>query len=190
MTTYNMTVTKQQLEFIRDATELLSRISAGQVDEVLKYAPIDPESYWEARGALLRALKPFEDTTFRRSIINNGCWDIYQAARYMLAWDRVPEGIPFCADFHEPIQYGSEPLPSVKQVESNQWIKCSDRLPGHGQEVLACNAGRPVETVVLYADADKTDGYYWAVFSETIYSADFGDFEYWMPLPLPPETKP
>ena len=41
MTTYNIAVTEQQLGFIRDATELLSRIASGQVYEVLKYAPID-----------------------------------------------------------------------------------------------------------------------------------------------------
>lgn len=118
MATYMMTLTAQQLEFIRDATELLSRIAGGQVYEVLKYAPIDPESYWEARGALLRALKPFEDKTFQRSIIDNGCWDIYQVARHQLAWDRIPEGIPFCTDFHEPIQYASEPLPVVDKLDS------------------------------------------------------------------------
>ena len=117
MTTYTMTVTKQQLEFIRDATELLSRIAGGQVYEVLRYAPIDPMKYWEARGAMLRALQPFKDKTFQRSIIDSGCWDIYQVSRHRLAWDRKPEGIPFCVDFYEPVQHGPDPLPVVQRVE-------------------------------------------------------------------------
>ena len=118
MATYILTVTEQQLEFIRDATGLLSRIAGGQVYDALKYAPIDPENYWEARGALLRALKPFEDKTFSRSIIDSGCWDIYQVANHRLAWDRMPEGIPFCINFYEPIQHASEPLPTVTRVEA------------------------------------------------------------------------
>ena len=116
MTTYTMTVTKQQLEFIRDATELLSRIASGQIDEVLKYAPIDPESYWEARGAMLRALEPFISKIPQPSDIDGGCWDIYQVVWHRLAWDRKSEGMQF-VDFYEPIQIGPEPLPSVKRVE-------------------------------------------------------------------------
>ncbi len=116
--TYTMTITAQQLAFIRDATELLSRIAGGQVYEVLRYAPIDPMKYWEARGAMLRALQPFKDKTFQRSIIDSGCWDIYQVARHRLAWDRKPEGIPFCVDFYEPVQHGPDPLPVVQRVEA------------------------------------------------------------------------
>lgn len=117
MTTYTLTVTAQQLAFIRDATELLSCIAGGQVYEVLRYAPIDPMKYWEARGAMLRALQPFKDKTFQRSIIDSGCWDIYQVACHRLAWDRKPEGDPSCLHFHEPVQHGLDPLPTVKRVE-------------------------------------------------------------------------
>jgi len=115
--TYTMTITAQQLALIRDATELLSRIASGQVYEALKYAPIDPEMHWEARGAMLRALMPFEDKTFQQSIIGSGCWDIYQVARHRLAWDRKGEGDSSCVDFCEPQPHGTEPLPTVKRVE-------------------------------------------------------------------------
>ena len=36
MTTYTLTVTAQQLAFIRDATELLSRIAGGQIEEAMR----------------------------------------------------------------------------------------------------------------------------------------------------------
>ena len=114
---YTITVTAEQLSFIRDATELLSRIASGQVYETLRYAPIDPARYWEARGALLRALEPFEDKMFQKSIIDNGCWDIYQVARHRLAWDRKPEGDPFSVAFDEPFQTSQYPLPIIQDVE-------------------------------------------------------------------------
>lgn len=113
---YILTVTDEQLSFIRDATELLSRITSGQVYEVLEYAPIDPNKYSEARGALLRALRPFEDKTFQRSIIGSGCWDIYQVARYRLAWDRKPEG-GFTVAFDEPFQTSQYPLPIIQCLD-------------------------------------------------------------------------
>lgn len=116
MTTYTITVTAEQLTFIRDATELLSRVASGQVYEMLKYAPIAPAKYWEARGALLRALRPFEDKTFQRSIIGGGCWDIYQVARHRLAWDRKPEG-GFTVAFDEPFQTSQYPLPIIQRLE-------------------------------------------------------------------------
>ena len=111
-TTYTITVTAEQLVFIRDATELLSRIASGQVYEVLEYAPIDPAKYSEARGALLRALEPFEDKTFQRSIIGSGCWDIYQVARHRLALDRERS-----VDFGEPFQTSQYPLPIIQRLE-------------------------------------------------------------------------
>ena len=37
---YTLTVTERQLELIRNATELLSRIATGQVYEMLRYAPV------------------------------------------------------------------------------------------------------------------------------------------------------
>lgn len=117
MTTYTLTVTAQQLEIIRNATELLSRIAGGQVEEVLRYAPIDQEDYFEARGSLLRALEPFMSKTYQPSDIDSGSWDIYQVARHRLAWDRKPQGDPSCLHFDDPVQHGSEPLPTVKRVE-------------------------------------------------------------------------
>lgn len=120
MTTYTMTVTAQQLAFIRDATELLSRIAGGQIEEALRYAPIDQKDYWEARGALLRALEPFTSKTYQPSIIDSGCWDIYQVARHRLAWDRKPEGMPFYVDFYAPVQHGPEPLPVVQRDEDQK----------------------------------------------------------------------
>jgi len=117
MTTYTLTVTAQQLEIIRDATELLSRIAGGQVEEVLRYAPISHADYWEARGAMLRALGPYKSQDYYRVIIDNGSWDIYQVARHRLAWDRKLEGDPSCLHFDEPVQHGSEPLPIVSTVE-------------------------------------------------------------------------
>ena len=115
--THTLTITKQQLEFIRDATELLSRIAGGQIEEALRYAPIDQKDYWEARGAMLRALEPFISKTYQPSVIDSGCWDIYQVTRHRLAWDRKPEGDPSCLHFHEPVQHGLDPLPTVKRVE-------------------------------------------------------------------------
>ena len=118
--TYTLTVTKRQLEFIRDATELLSRIAGGQIEEALRYAPIDQKDYWEARGAMLRALEPFISKTYQPSVIDSGCWDIYQVTRHRLAWDRKPDGVPFHVDFYEPMQCGPEPLPVVKRVEDQK----------------------------------------------------------------------
>lgn len=112
---YTLTVTERQLELIRNATELLSRIATGQVYEALSYAPINQEDYFEARGSLLRALEPFISKTYQPSDVAGGCWEIYQVVRYQLAWDRNPKGELFQTEAYEPMQCSREPLPIVSK---------------------------------------------------------------------------
>ena len=105
----------------------------------------------------------------------------------------------------------------IKHLESqNQWIKCSDRLPEHGKEVLAlmkysdtnrqtmlmgCYLERFTEESDLEAESydeycEEDDTYYmregW--FELIANWPDFycinvceGTVTHWMPLPLPPE---
>ena len=73
----------------------------------------------------------------------------------------------------------------------SQWIKCSDRLPAPDKIVLVCKPRGPAEFAMLYADKNSQDGYSWNVFLTGFgHKEDFRYFQYWLPLPPPPEDQP
>lgn len=73
----------------------------------------------------------------------------------------------------------------------SQWIKCSDRLPDFGRLVLVCDkpAGTVKAAVLYECDDDDGPACCWIVEAPSGDPEGF-DFEYWMPLPPPPETQP
>ncbi len=70
----------------------------------------------------------------------------------------------------------------IKEIPSaNQWIKCSDRLPPLGEEVLVWAYDR-CYMLTLYAYPNK-EGYYWNVEDYDIVDEAFDKVIAWMPMP-------
>jgi hypothetical protein len=63
------------------------------------------------------------------------------------------------------------------------WIKCSDRLPEKGKEVIYIDESKNIYIGSLYSGRDRE---YWLSYD---YTEDKG-ITHWMPLPEPPPTEP
>ncbi len=63
-----------------------------------------------------------------------------------------------------------------------KWIKCSDRMPKHYEDVLLCHNGYIVMSRLINGWGKNSDKVYWAGHAQ--YGMDY--FTHWMELPEPP----
>ena len=70
---------------------------------------------------------------------------------------------------------------ALSMPSANQWIKCSDRLPPVGEQVLVWAYGQ-CYLLTLYEHTNK-EGYYWNVDDYDVVDDEFDKILAWMPLP-------
>ena len=79
-------------------------------------------------------------------------------------------------------------LQFLDEPEADGWIKCSERLPGLGQLVLACDAKHPKQfPKIVYRDDDSpVCPWWWETLSGETWENIEDAFTHWMPLPEAP----
>lgn len=120
-----------QMRIIADALELYTRIRLGQIEQVIepwRFAKRGdtfdqtPELLGDAEfqlGTFKAALTGFSPTASwgigAEEVPNTArvAIDVRDVIKHFLAWERKPEG-GHSVDFHKPMHWGSEPLPTVE----------------------------------------------------------------------------
>ena len=142
--TYTITITKKQLEVLTAASEVLARLGTGQFTMALEWLPFKKGFHLKYDTILYisNQLSPFllqDIDGWRSSLgINNSdvsesakiAWDLHQAFRKRLAWERaVEQGIVpsldsprkwpemLTVDFDNPMVTSNEPLPTFEETK-------------------------------------------------------------------------
>jgi len=134
---YRITVTEEQLQAIRDACEIKTRLHIGQLDEALRCCyDRDGRSVvdYDTIKAVEAIIKPLQGLTSNSSWgvgafrTADRLWEIYSTIRHRLSWDRayregiVQPGEPrnwsemMGVQYDEPVSVSGEPLPKVENV--------------------------------------------------------------------------
>jgi hypothetical protein len=129
MNTYRITLTENHIRTIQSALEALSRIGTGQInyalDEVwmekrLNLPHKEVESLCNRLKELYTSMEGYASLGIGSEETPEKCkiaYEILQAIRYRLAWDRDPKG-GNTVDFGRPLKVTEEPLPIIeKKVE-------------------------------------------------------------------------
>jgi len=143
---YQMTVTKEQLQVISNACELLSRIQGGQILEAFDHLPlkkgVDWSVYHEIQDEVTKRMPEIleDDIDGRRSHFGVGssklpdshdiAWDLYTTTRHQLSWEYAIEqgwvkdfnstrnwDKMFGVSFDTPMKFSEQPLIKIEQVE-------------------------------------------------------------------------
>lgn len=141
---YTIKLTKNQLEVIQTATDLLTRIQLGQWDEIIQHLPIrkdvDHKSLYSDKrviaSILSQHLKDGMDGIFASFGVGNPelpesnsiALDIHHSIRHKLSWEQaVKDGIVATEDskrqwpemmtvnYDPPMKWSKEPLPVIER---------------------------------------------------------------------------
>lgn len=120
--TYQITLTAEQAELIRNALEACARMGIGQIEDALTFYPaveFRPPGWHEAMGQIESIMQTFRKPCSLKSDTHRRLWSMMTSIRNRLAWDRaVADGI---------IQEGeSRKWPEMMQVsydepDSSDW---------------------------------------------------------------------
>lgn len=109
---YQIELTEEQLQVLREATEVYARLKSGQLFVVGEHAPLKKDVYPSHMDDILTpALKLIENVPFETC-----AWDMHQVIRHQLAWDNNPKG-SFTVDFDPPLKRDKNPLITIKPIE-------------------------------------------------------------------------
>lgn len=120
---YNIEVNEKQARVLIQALDLYSRLLAGQLDELNHLFVFNGNIKYNAAEKQIDELKAilFPDLIAASSYGICGektpnaakiAFDIQQAVRNAVAWDKNPEG-GFQVDFDKPYKTSNEPIPKV-----------------------------------------------------------------------------
>lgn len=134
---YLIEVTAEQARVFQDATELMARLSSGQLDFLRENLPIKGNPDWSAlhddlhqvERILSRHLDRSSGHRMRES--SQIAWDLYQVVRHRLAWDQAkaegllnPDGsrnwhinAMMGVRYDEPMLTGSQPLAKITPAD-------------------------------------------------------------------------
>ncbi len=138
---YVLTVTDKQLYIIRDACELLARLHLGQFESAVDEVRMWNDNVATGAGWDARAVCPNIKSALFPTLSHNGyfgirnetvpdrarvAFDIYQIARYRLAWDRWDQkgGDTYAVQFQTPHQLGEEPLADCERLSTEAPDAC------------------------------------------------------------------
>ena len=122
--TYNLELTKEQLQAISHACETCARIHMLQFDMIADHVGkgIAGDKFCEVRDLLEETAKKIKEVipNQKREESANVLWDIYQVARHRLSWDRLKKAGKTKPDFSsvqydEPFKTAQAPLVKITQ---------------------------------------------------------------------------
>lgn len=134
---YQLTVTEEQLQAIRDACEIKARLHLGQLDDALRccynkdgVSVVDYDTIKSVEAIIkpLQGLRPHASYGIGAFRIVDRLWEIYSTVRHRLAWDRayaagkIKSGEPrnwsemMGVQYDEPMSVSGEPLPKVEKI--------------------------------------------------------------------------
>lgn len=133
---YTIEVSEEQAQLIQQALDLYMRVRIGQIEVVVEpwrfamrgdgqeqtaeHLRIAERLVGEAK-MMLTGFSPSASFGIGSPGVPDSAkvaQDISQTIRHRLAWDRKPEG-GHSVDFHEPMKWGSQALPTVTKVEED-----------------------------------------------------------------------
>ncbi len=129
---YNLVINENQAKILSSALEVFERLGLGQIDVGIEEA--HKPKFWRMEGNPLnreviryhcdqlkylitghQGNSSFGITSPEISDDYRVARDIQQVIDHRMAWDKKPEG-GIGINFHEPIQWSKEPLPSIGKV--------------------------------------------------------------------------
>ena len=122
---YKIEVTEKQARLISRALDIVSRLEAGQFEELIYRFewPYAGKRYRESCDTTLEILK-YQLTGMSTNgnlgitMVSNDSrmsYDMHQVIRHRLAWDGSPLG-GMSVDLHEPMKYGDENLATIEEI--------------------------------------------------------------------------
>lgn len=118
MTNYNLILTDQQAEIVKEALELYFRVAFGQLEEVRHHIGHGVWNYPEFCNKIEAAKEMLGRIRIQGYIPKQYkiAWDIMQVIRHRISWDRNPEGGLF-VNFDVPMNTSGVPLATIERIE-------------------------------------------------------------------------
>ena len=130
---YQVKLTKDQLQTIQEATNLLLRVQLGQWDEIFRHLPLedtyDSDSLYALKRSFANKLSLFMkdnvDGIFSSFGVghselpetNSIALDIHNTIRHKLAWENEYHSINLMeVQYDNPMNYSDQPLPVIEKL--------------------------------------------------------------------------
>jgi hypothetical protein len=130
---YQVKLTKDQLQTIQEATNLLLRVQLGQWDEIFRHLPLedtyDSDSLYALKRSFANKLSLFMkdnvDGIFSSFGVghselpktNSIALDIHNTIRHKLAWENEHHSINLMeVQYDNPMNYSDQPLPVIEKL--------------------------------------------------------------------------
>lgn len=132
---YQVKLTKEQLQTIQEATNLLLRVQLGQWDEIFRHLPLedtyDADSLYALKRSFANKLSLFMkdnvDGIFSSFGVghselpetNSIALDIHNTIRHKLAWENEQSPISLSligVQYDKPMNYSDQPLPVIEKL--------------------------------------------------------------------------
>jgi hypothetical protein len=130
---YQVKLTKDQLQTIQEATNLLLRVQLGQWDEIFRHLPLEDTYDFDSLYALKRSfanklslfMKDNVDGIFSSFGVghselpktNSIALDIHNTIRHKLAWENEHHSINLMeVQYDNPMNYSDQPLPVIEKL--------------------------------------------------------------------------
>lgn len=110
---YRIEGSKEQIELISHACEVLARIRRGQINMVVDELPLKETV---DRNQLAMSMEDDLDAKIKSVNSIDDAFTIYQVVRHRLSWDEKPEG-GTTVSFNEPLNFEDKPMVRVERVE-------------------------------------------------------------------------
>lgn len=90
--TYQITLTAEQAELVRNALEACARMGIGQIEDALTFYPaveFRPPGWHEAMGQIESIMQTFRKPCSLKSDTHRRLWSMMTSIRHRIAWDKA-----------------------------------------------------------------------------------------------------